>query len=169
MASQASDEVVEDYRTRILIDGDSPILAAKALRDRYTKRHGRWAGYPHLGSRRSEDALTWNLFRSLQVHDSLSLAEDVLLKRRSAEKPGLLLWSLAPDPRDTELQYLVGSCIRRHDGILAGQVTEPDVIMVGDEYVAVVECKLGKPGERPGHLWGAEATGRANASSDTGI
>ena len=52
-------KVVEDFRERILVDSDSPILAFKANRDRYTniKNQADYAGLPHLGSCHSEDIL----------------------------------------------------------------------------------------------------------------
>lgn len=67
--------VVADYRERISIDGDSPILAFKANRDRYTNLPNQkyYAGLPHLGSLQSEDALTWNVLRSLQKVNRLDI------------------------------------------------------------------------------------------------
>lgn len=62
-----SDKVALDFRTRIIVEPDSPILAFKANRDRYTRRtQPGYEGLPYLGSQDSEDALTWNVFRGLQ-------------------------------------------------------------------------------------------------------
>jgi hypothetical protein len=71
------------------------------------------------------------------------------------EPRGLLLWTLAPEVDDVsaELQYTVGTLLRRFDGILAGQMTEPDVIVLGTQGVAVIECKLSEPEKPPAHLW----------------
>ena len=68
MKFDLSDKAVSDFRQRIIVDPNSPIIAFKASRDRYTKlpRQAGYAGFPHLGSRQSEDALTWNVFRGLQ-------------------------------------------------------------------------------------------------------
>lgn len=73
-------KVVEDYRERIIVDPDSPILAFKANRDQYTNlpQQREYAGLPYLGSQASEDALTWNVFRSLQEADGLDLLTDKL-------------------------------------------------------------------------------------------
>lgn len=69
------EKVVGDFRERILIDPDNPILTFKASRDRYTNlpSQRKYAGLPYLGSRTSEDALTWNVSRSLQKTNSLSI------------------------------------------------------------------------------------------------
>lgn len=100
------EKVVEDYRQRIIVDPDSPILAFKASRDRYTNP-SKYAGLPHLGSWQSEDALTWNVFRSLQKVSSL----DIITNKLGIGQPrGLLLWTLAPEIDDVsaKLQYLTG-------------------------------------------------------------
>ncbi len=53
----------------------------------------------------------------------------------------MLLWTLAPetDGVNAELQYTVGTVIRKFDGILRGQMTEPDVIILGSTGIAVDE------------------------------
>lgn len=43
-----SDKVVRDFRKRILVDANSPILACKANRDRFYQK--KYAGMAHLGS-----------------------------------------------------------------------------------------------------------------------
>ena len=148
-----SDKVADDFRTRIILDADNPILAFKANRDRYTPSSQRsYSGLPHLGSRASEDALTWNVFRSLQKAKKL----DIITEHLAIGRPrGMLLWTLAPEPDETgaRIQYMVGSVIRKHDGVVPGQVTEPDVIILGTEGIAVIECKLGEPSKAPSHLW----------------
>jgi hypothetical protein len=140
--------VVPDYRKRTLIDQGSPILAFKANRDRFTR--GEYAGWPYLGSRNSEDALTWNVFRSLQIAGRLDLAADVFGLSRPT---GLLLWGLAPEKKGENLQCDVGGMLRSVDGKRRGQMTEPDVILVGREEVAIIECKLGEPDEPPSRPW----------------
>jgi len=148
-----SDKVAADFRSRIIVEPDSPILAFKANRDRYTRgTQPSYAGLPYLGSQASEDALTWNVFRSLQKAHRL----DIVCNDLDIGKPrGILLWTLAPetDGVNAELQYTVGALIRKFDGILPGQVTEPDVIILGSSGVAVIECKLSERDTPPSHLW----------------
>jgi len=147
-----SDKVALDFRSRIIVDPDSPILAFKASRDRYTRRWHVYAGLSYLGSRYSEDALTWNVFRSLQKAQKLGFVCDEF---RIGEPLGLLLWTLATevDNVSAKLQYSAGMLIRKFDGILPGQTTEPDVIILGTKGVAVIECKLSEPEKAPSHLW----------------
>lgn len=152
-----TEKVVEDYRERIIVDRDNPILAFKASRDRYTNlpNQSKYAGLPYLGSSESEDALTWNVFRSLQKLGRL----DIISSRLNIGEPrSLLLWTLAPeiDDSNAKLQYVTGALIHRFDGIFRGQMTEPDVIMLGTTGIAVIECKLSAPDKAPTHLWGGE-------------
>jgi len=147
-----SDKVAADFRSRIIVDPDNPILAFKASRDRYTRRWPVYAGLPYLGSRDSEDALTWNVFRSLQKGQKLGIVCDEF---RIGEPLGLLLWTLAPEVDDVsaKLQYSAGMLIRTFDGILPGQMTEPDVIILGTKGIAVIECKLSERDKPSSHLW----------------
>jgi len=128
-------------------------LASKASRDRYTRAtQPGYAGLPYLGSQTSEDALTWNVFRSLQQAHRL----EIICNELDIGAPrGMLLWALAPEIHDLNaaLQHLVGALIRRFDGILPGQVTEPDVIILGSSGVGVIECKLSERNRPPSHLW----------------
>jgi hypothetical protein len=152
-----SQKVVPDYRTRIIIDADNPILAFKVNRDRYTNlpNQKEYAGLPYLGSSASEDAVTWNFFRSLQKAGRLNIVSDFLA---IGEAQGLLLWTLAPelDSVSIDLQYKTGETIRSFDGKLKGQMTEPDVIILGTKGIAVIECKLSEPDKAPSHLWEGE-------------
>lgn len=147
-----TEKVATDYRSRIIVDPDSPVLAFKANRDRYTQRFPTYAGLPYLGSQDSEDALTWNVFRSLQKARKLHI---IYNEFGIGDPVGLLLWTLAPEMDDmsARLQYEAGTLIRRFDGILRGQMTEPDAIILGTKGIAVVECKLSEPEKPPSHLW----------------
>lgn len=149
-------KVEQDFRKRILVDADNPILAFKANRDRYCGNRvpEAYAGLPHLGSVNSEDALTWNVFRFLQKERRLDISAEWLgldIGRPTA----LLVWCLAPeiDGISGELQFRLGDLIRRSDGVLRGQIGEPDVVILGTEGIAVIECKLGEPKKAPSYLW----------------
>jgi len=152
-----SDRVAPDYRSRIITDAENPILAFKASRDRYTNlpNQVKYAGLPYLGSSESEDAVTWNVFRSLQKAGSLDIVSEPL---EIGDARSLLLWTLAPEASDidVELQYKAGELIRRFDGVFRGQMTEPDVILLGTKGVSVIECKLSKADKVPSHLWEGE-------------
>jgi len=148
-----ADKVAADFRSRIIVEPDSPILAFKASRDRYTRgNQPSYAGLPYLGSQASEDALTWNVFRSLQKARRL----DIICNDLDIGDPrSMLLWALAPelDRESADLQYAVGALIRKFDGVLPGQTTEPDVIILGTRGIAIIECKLSEREKPPSHLW----------------
>lgn len=152
--SDFEEKVVVDYRQRIFVDSDSPLLAFKANRDRYTNLPNQkdYAGKPYLGSWNSEDALTWNVFRSLQKTGQLGIITN---KLGIGEARASLFWTLAPEPdsASAELQYVTGSVIRKFDGVLPGRITEPDLIILATAGIVVIECKLSEPGKAPSHLW----------------
>jgi len=146
------EKVESDYRKRIIVDRDNPILAFKASRDRYVRKQGKWAGYPHIGSNASEDALTWNVFLTLYKKKKIGyLFEDYKLGRIRS----LALWGLTPDIRfwNKNTQFDIGDAIRKYDGIFDGQTTEPDVIIRGSNGICVIECKLGSSNSALSHLW----------------
>lgn len=148
-----NDKVYKDFRDNILVDKDNPVLAFKANRDRYFEngKQDIYAGLSHLGSINSEDAITWNLIRSLSLTNSFSSLENLLNLKFS--NPKVLLWTLSFDSYANALQYIVGSTIRKIDGKYKGQITEPDIIIETDNNFIVFECKLGEFGKFPDHLW----------------
>ena len=81
---------------------------------------------------------------------------DIIAAKLGIVQPrGLLLWTLAReiDNINAELQYRAGALILKFDGIFQGQITEPDVIILGTNGIAVIECKLSEPDKAPTHLW----------------
>lgn len=146
--------IEKDYRKNILIDKDNPVLAFKANRDRFVRKNAYYNGYPQLSSEHSEDAITWNYFRSMDINnDYSSFAKLIDLK---LDNPQMLLWTMAFNEKSSQLQYECGKIIREIDGKNKGQITEPDVIIKSDDYLIVIECKLGIPKKYPEHLWAAQ-------------
>ncbi|MCK9437740.1 MAG: hypothetical protein M0Q12_11095, partial [Synergistaceae bacterium] len=145
--------VWKDYRNNILVDKDNPVLAFKANRDRYfiNGKQNAYAGLPHIASIRSEDAITWNVIRRLSLYNDFAPIGQLIDLELSNLK--VLLWTLSFDENSKELQYKVGSTIRRIDGQYKGQITEPDIIIETDSYFIVFECKLGERDKYPSHLW----------------
>lgn len=98
--------VFSDYRDNILIDCNNPILAFKANRDRYFGAANQkvYAGHPHIASINSEDALTWNAFRTLQAKSKLDVLNSLLCEE--LVEPRILIWTLAFDDKASSLQNL---------------------------------------------------------------
>ncbi len=58
-----------DYRGNLIADKNNPILIQKAWRDRFSSK-SHWdagCGIEYISKPNSEDALTWNVFRTLQL------------------------------------------------------------------------------------------------------
>ena len=68
-----------DYRENLIVDADDPILALKAMCDRYTGASSSLARHPYLASPHSEDALTGNVYRWLKVHGHAGMIGDCLV------------------------------------------------------------------------------------------
>ena len=151
MEKMINDKVYKDYRNNILVDKDNPILAFKANRDRYTQRQRVYAGLPQIGSIFSEDALTWNVFRTLELAKQLSILNEILEDDFTSAQ--LLIWTLAFNDNSKQLQWDVGSLIRSIDGQFAGQITEPDIIISTKKRIYIIEAKLGHSSKYPQHLW----------------
>lgn len=134
------DWIVVDYRDRILVDPDNPIVALRAHRDRYSdqsiKRHPEYAEASHLGSSESNDAIIWNVFRSLQKAARLAIITDEL---EIGEPRGLVLWGLAPEANgeSAELQYIVNDSRRKLEACFAEELAEPEVTLLGTTGIAV--------------------------------
>ena len=152
--------VWEDYRKNILIDADHPILAWKAEKDKYSLslfppevRQRSPKGIPRIGSLHSEDALSWNLFRSLHQTCKLHLVTDFLSP--GMEMSTLYFWGHSVDESSAKIDATVQEALNEiepwgRDG--RRQQTETDVMLRGPSDLVMVECKLGVPG-KPVKAW----------------
>lgn len=144
-----------DYRESIIVDADHPILAWKANRDKLRPswfpanvRKDYPRGLPKIGSQHSEDALTWNVFRTLQLHDRIQSLTNIFTSGLDICK--MYFWGHDADLRcqkiDPEIQDMLNHMEPwGKDGVR--QQTESDVILRGKCHIVMVECKLGKLGE----------------------
>lgn len=133
-----------DYRDNLIVDKNNPILIQKAWRDHFAGgsffKEDKNGGKAYLGVPNSEDALTWNVFRSLQKEspEGLELIANVF-GLSPIEK--ILFWGCDVESRGDEQQFL-NTLIRATDGQLKGTMTEPDIVLIAESEVAFVECKL---------------------------
>jgi len=149
-----------DYRKNLIVDPNNPILIQKAWRDRYShSSHWRegYGGEAYLSRINSEDALTWNVFRSLQQmgDKGLRVVEEVFEVGRISN---LLFWGCDIEAC-SDTQQILNSLIRGIDGRHGGTMTEPDLVIVTDSEVAFVECKLNKNGNQS--PWKSQGPGAA--------
>ncbi len=132
-----------DYRTNLIIDKDNPLLIQKAWRDHFSNRSHWDAGYggqAYLSRLNSEDALIWNVFRSLQLSGKKGLK--VISETLGVSKvERILFWGCDVEHQGDE-QQLLNILIRTRDGKLLGTMTEPDLVLITDEEVVFVDCKL---------------------------
>ncbi len=138
-----------DFRDNLIVDRDNPMLILKAWRD-----YGRYSGRAHLGASHGEDALSWNVFRTLQAkYESLEIARELLKLQDTVDE--VLFWGCDPDGK-SETQQILSCLIRDLDGQAGGTMTEPDLVFVTHSEVCIVECKGRVEVRRD--PWGAQAS-----------
>lgn len=111
-----------------------------------------------LGRERSEDALTWNVFRYIEKHQLIKEACESLVCPGIWSNAHLIYWSYDPlrgKPMDWLLRARVEFGEAESLDLAEGQrVSEPDMIVASDEAVAFIEAKFGATNKTSG-------TGRA--------
>ncbi|WP_290597945.1 MULTISPECIES: PGN_0703 family putative restriction endonuclease [unclassified Archaeoglobus] len=132
-----------DYRENLIVDKNNPILIQKAWRDRFSSESHWCAGYggqAYLSKPNSEDALTWNVFRTLQLsgNQGLKVVSDIF-KISKVDK--MLFWGCDVEHYGEE-QQLLNILIQTIDGRHQGTMTEPDLVIITEKEVVFVECKL---------------------------
>jgi hypothetical protein len=142
--SESGVKVFSAYKDNISIDKDNPALKKKAeyLREKYTR--GKVKGLSRLGSENSEDARSWDLFRTLQLHNDMKRYYGLIGIQDEFER--ILFWGLDPDTAefDGDLKSVLDDV--EPPDLWKLQQTEPDMILIGKVAVVFNECKLGKPG-----------------------
>ena len=131
-----------DYRENIVVDPDNPVLAWKASKDRFPQ------GLPRIGSGHSEDALSWNLFRSLQLAGKLPLVGDFAAP--GADFDTVYFWGRDAHQRSEQIDLEIQATLNEMESWGengAQQQTETDVMLRGKRHIIMIESKLGKPGE----------------------
>lgn len=151
--SRGGVQVWEDYRRNIIVDTENPILAWKAEKDKYSPslflpniRQRFPLGIPRVGSLHSEDALSWNLFRSLHEAGKLHLITDFLSPDVAVST--LHFWGHSVEKSSAEIDPAIQEALSEiepwgRDG--KRQQTETDVMLRGPRDLVMVECKLGIP------------------------
>lgn len=139
-------KVYRNWEDNIIVDSQLPAIRWKAQqkKDRFTR--GKAEGLSKLASVNSEDAFSWNFFRSLEKAESL----DFLMDRHGFNDAfRVLYWYRLFDQRNPEAE--IQSALDRIEAWGKGgrrQQTETDIILIGKKYLIMIECKLGRPREK---------------------
>jgi hypothetical protein len=121
-------KVFTDYRDNIIIDKDSKVLSNKAVLPREKYQRGNVKGLVRLGSENSEDAKTWNLFRSLELNKQFDLYYRIIGVRDKATS--LLFWGMDSDTGEFDLLLKEVLDEIEPPNLWRIQQTEPDVIIL---------------------------------------
>lgn len=138
-------KVYHDWRDNIVVDAEAPAVVWKAGRSTFGT-HTSVPGQPYLASENSEDALSWNLFRTLEKAGQL----DVVTRALGLEDDFQVLYWYRPWDAAEPLPEIREALNRVEPwGKIGGRFqTETDIILKGQRYLVMVESKLGKPGAR---------------------
>jgi hypothetical protein len=144
-----------DFRRNLIVDQNNPILVMKAWRDRVPPRDAATAGEACLGRTESEDALLWNVFRSLEKAGAEGY-EAIARFFGTTRVLQLLFWGCDAEIQGEE-QQLLSELLRAIDGRTPGTMTEPDLVVISEDEVLFVDCQLRPKG--PGSPWRAREAG----------
>lgn len=109
-----------------------------------------------LGAENSEDALSWNVFRSLQEAGCLARVAKLMIGEDHAEEPRLYMWGIRVDDDSFEPWDLLIAARERFESNLPVErpLTEPDIaIHLPGKYLVLIEAKFTSPNPyyMPGH------------------
>lgn len=148
--------VFTDYRENIVVDCDNSVLRWKAssskLRRDWFHSEVQKAfpeGLPQIASENSEDALSWNVFRSLHFAKKLQLILDLVAIDTEVE--AIYFWGRDPDKESPETDREIQQALNEMEPwgrIGRRQQTETDVILRGRRHLIMVESKLGEPSKK---------------------
>ena len=112
--------------------------------------------------------LTWSVFRTLERGGRLGRISSWLGTERPFWRIGditdVLYWLFHADKAASVPQARLSDLLLEVDGRQEGQMTEPDLVLLG-HAVCFVEAKLGQPGRKP-TLWAGTRAKRMPAYHD---
>jgi hypothetical protein len=140
MCSRSPTYIYSDVRKNI-------IVAQDLLADRIVGH--RWKVESHrFGHERSEDALTYNLFRSFQEAGALNYIARLITGLDAEDEPRLFLWGLELTDDSLRPWDLLIAARRRFERRLPVKrpKTEPDIgLYLPGQYLALIEAKFCSP------------------------
>lgn len=139
LTSKDGVKVFRRWEDNIVVDEHLPPIRWKARKELFG-RNTSVAGMPYIASENSEDALSWNLFRSLEKAGRLDIVAS-LLRLDDTFQP--LYWYRSYNGQSA--LTTITEALRRVEP-WAGFKTETDIILKGRRHLVMVESKLGRPG-----------------------
>lgn len=137
-------KVYKDYKDAIIVDKDNPALKQKAEKEKF--HQGKARGLSKFGSEHSEDAVTWNVFRSLILNKRINLLFD---ESTHGEFVGELFWNLCTGSEDSiykawhiNLNAFSEKIKKSNKSSQSGHLTEPDILLCFEESIIFVEAKF---------------------------
>ncbi|MBY0232267.1 MAG: hypothetical protein K2W96_23555 [Gemmataceae bacterium] len=128
-------------------DATRNAILDRDLLQRIIRHPGKFESW-RMGNERSEDCLTFNVFRSFQQAGCLNVIGRLITGLEVEAEPQLFLWSLTlTDDSLTPWPQLVAARSRFERSLPVNRpATEPDVgLLLDGVYLALIECKLGSP------------------------
>lgn len=129
-----------DYQRNLIVDAD---YFAEQIRGHPFKVESH-----RFGQERSEDAVSWNVFRSLQRAGLLHKVAELCTGRSVPQEPRLFLWGLELTDDGVEVWDLLVRARERFESDLPVDrpKTEPDIALyLAGEYLLLIEAKFCSP------------------------
>ncbi len=126
----------------------TPALNIIASRHYYTEKidgHAYKFESHRLGMERSEDALSWNVFKSLQNAGRLASLVNMMVGENHADEPILFLWGINVGSAGADIWHLLEDARERFESRLPVRrpKTEPDIsLWLPGEYLIHIEAKF---------------------------
>lgn len=133
--------VYKDYKDNMCCeDKNNKALTVKAEMSREKYNKGKAEGLSRFGSVSSEDALTWSVFRTLEIENRMGIFYRLPGIEDTLERTIFWTRDTKTEKVDPLLQDVLDQIEPKNLWI---QQTEPDVILIGEKIVVFNESKLG--------------------------
>ena len=121
------------------------IVGIDLFRDIFERQGNKKYDKERIGYEKSEDALTWNVFVTLQKAGGLKAIASLISDKSCEEEPELILWgyNLKDGSPIKELESF-----RKKFESQIGVPTEPDIILKTAKEVFLIEAKFCSPNSR---------------------
>jgi len=146
IVTKSGRRVYKNYLDNIVCtDKTNKALVNKATSGREKFSKGIAKGLSRFGSEVSEDALTWSVFRSLEINSAMDIFFNLLGIKDELEESIFWTTSTKTERADAGLNRILCEVEPKAQW---SQQTEPDVVLRCKNHLIFIESKLGTPKER---------------------